>query len=551
MRQVGGVGQIIQLGLARVRQHVIAVIAAVPAEIDARLGNGGLTGRRDVLEGQHRVALGRRFIGPGGNHPIAVRVLQLLVDPVLGLLREARRIQFPGGKQQLKILVAKLVAVDRHVVDGVVGAQALLILKRFRECQLWVPEAGILDRLRVARHGVGSDGIARRERTVRDARQAVRLAGKRDLVLDVGRLFRLLAGRHLEPLDNAGEDDEQNECRAEPDNEGSGQRGESGPRGIREEADRDEDHQHRHDPVGGNAGGHIGVADAKDEAPFAQQQFVQVEPVVDREQRGKGRRQHRKMTDGASWEQQVLESGSRRVEACNDEDHQDHDTQEPAPHEAVEGKGKDVEGHILVPDRILDVERLLIEEGQDGLPLARGDLPEQEAEQKDTEQAEDGRRCGHQALPDADRREPPAGVEYQQDVDRANDPEEDSEDEEGPDLRGEARAEDAAVAKCAEPQIVGVERRERLEEEKQEQRDGDGDDPQHSPTGDADGWEARLGRQPAERRFAVEESARRDAPRHGLVRRALGTIRCYPPLPRSAGADCTSPHAPTVMVHPI
>ena len=307
------------------------------------------------------------------------------------------------------------------------------------------------------------------------------------------------AGVDLEPLDDAGKNDQQDECRAEPDNQGGGQRSESGPGGIREQADGDQDHQHRHDPVGGNAGGHIGVADAKDEAPFAQQQLVQVEPVVDREQCRKGRRQHRKMTDGPSGKQQVLESGSRRVEACDDEDHQDHHTQEPAPQEAVEGKGKDVEGHILVPDRILDVERLLIEEGQDGLPLARGDLPEQEAEQKDTEQAEDGRRCGHQALPDADRRQPPAGVEDQQHVDRADDPEENCEDEEGPDLRAEARAEHAAVAEGAEPQIVGVERREWLQEEKQEQRDGDGDDPQHSPPGDADGWEARLGWQAAER----------------------------------------------------
>ena len=96
MRGVRGLGQIVKLGLARIHQHVIAVIVAVPAEIDAALGNRGLTGRGDVLDGQHRVTLGGRFVGPRGHHAIAVGVLELEVDPVLGLFREAGRIQLPG-----------------------------------------------------------------------------------------------------------------------------------------------------------------------------------------------------------------------------------------------------------------------------------------------------------------------------------------------------------------------------------------------------------------------------------------------------------------------
>jgi len=117
------------------------------------------------------------------------------------------------------------------------------------------------------------------------------LPGERDLVLDVRCLFRLLAGGDLEPLDNPWEDDQQDESRTEPDNQSGGQRGESRPGGIGEQANGDQDHQHRHDPVGGNAGGHIGIADAKDESPLAQEQLVEVEAVVDGQQRGKGRRQ--------------------------------------------------------------------------------------------------------------------------------------------------------------------------------------------------------------------------------------------------------------------
>ena len=213
----------------------------------------------------------------------------------------------------------------------------------------------------------------------------------------------MLAGAYLEALDEARENDQQDERRAQPDHQRGGQRGESSPGGIREQADSDQDHEHGHDPVGGDASGHIGVADAIDEAPLAQQQLVEVEPVVDSQQRGEGRRQDGKMADGPCREQQVLESRSRRIEARDDQDHQDHDSQQPAPDESVEGEGKDVERDILVPDRILDVERFLVEEGQDGLPLPRGDPAEEEAEQEDPQQGEDGRRRAYQPLADADR----------------------------------------------------------------------------------------------------------------------------------------------------
>src|SRR5207245_662221 len=92
-----------------------------------------------------------------------------------------------------------------------------------------------------------------------------------------------------------------------------------------------------------------------------------------------------------------------------------------------------------------------------------------------------------------------------------------------------------------------------------DQQDERGDhDPDDAAPRDPDGGEARLGRQPAERRFAVEEAARRDSPRHlekpsipldRLTRCALGNALCFPPLPRSAGADCTWRLALTVTAH--
>ena len=249
--------------------------------------------------------------------------------------------------------------------------------------------------------------------------------------------------------------------------------------------------------------------------------------------------------------QKVLEPGPRGIDDDRDQHHQDDHTQEPAPDETVEGEGKDVEGHILVPDRILDVERLLVEKGEDRLPLTRRDPAEEQAEQNHDQQGKKRGGRAQQALADADRREAPAGVgvEGDQQICRPDHAEKEGENEERPDLRLKPRPEHAAVAERAEPQIVGVQGRERLQEEEQKQQGRGEDDPEDSPSRDPDGGEAGLGGQAAERRLAtLEESARR-APRHGRTRRASGTVRYYPPLPLSAGADCTSPRVPSVMGH--
>ena len=69
---------VVNLGLLRVRQHVAGGMAA---DVDAGLGDGWHAGRGNVLQRQHRVALGRRLVGSGGDHAVAVRVLEFLVDP--------------------------------------------------------------------------------------------------------------------------------------------------------------------------------------------------------------------------------------------------------------------------------------------------------------------------------------------------------------------------------------------------------------------------------------------------------------------------------------
>src|SRR5438270_1924114 len=220
------------------------------------------------------------------------------------------------------------------------------------------------------------------------------------------------------------------------------------------------------------------------------------------------------MPDGARREHEILEPRTGEIEPTDDQHHQDDDPEQPAPDKAIKGQAEDVERHVAVEDRVLDVEWLLIEEGQDRLPLAGGDVAKQQAKENDDQHREDGGGSRREALSDPDRGEAAAAIESDQHVGGANRPEGDRKNEEGPELRRKADAEHAAVTERAEPEPIGVERGERFEQEEQEQHRGDSQDPSDRPPGDAHGGKARFGRQASKRGLAVEEAARRHSSRH-------------------------------------
>ena len=241
------------------------------AKVDAGLGHRRHAGRRNVLERQDGIALGGGLVGARRDHAVAVGVLQLEGDP--GVCRHLVRVQLTGGEQELQILVTELVAVDRHLVrvELVVSPKALDVLQRVGQRQLGIPEARILNRLRVVRHLIGGQRVLGRKRPVGDRGESERLPREVDFILDVWRLPLELAGRHLESLDDAGKDHDQDESSAQPGDQSSGERRKTCPGGVDQQADGDQHHQHRHDPVGRNAGREVRVADAVDEAALAKQ----------------------------------------------------------------------------------------------------------------------------------------------------------------------------------------------------------------------------------------------------------------------------------------
>ena len=222
------------------------------------------------------------------------------------------------------------------------------------------------------------------------------------------------------------------------------------------------------------------------------------------------------MADGSGWKRQGLQPDARAIQAAHDQDHQDHDREQPPPEESVEGEGEDVIAHVLVPDRVRDPERFLIQVGQGRLPLPRGDPAEEQPEENDDQEGKDRSGRCQLTLPDANRREPPARVEGDQDVRRADDPEQNGKDEKGDHLRFEARPEHVAIPQRVEPEVIGIKGGKGFQEKQQQQDHGCQDDPEDGATGDADLWKVRLRRQPAQRRLpAVEEASRGDSPRHG------------------------------------
>ena len=158
--------RVVQLCLLGVGQHVIGGVAT---KVNPRLRHRRHAGGWNIVKGQYGIALAGRLIGTGRDHAIAVGVLQLEVDPVLR--RHLIWIELPRGEQELEILVAELIPVDRDlvVIELVVGAEALDVFQGRRQGQLGIPEPGVLNRLRIARdHGRGQR-VLRGEGMVRDA----------------------------------------------------------------------------------------------------------------------------------------------------------------------------------------------------------------------------------------------------------------------------------------------------------------------------------------------------------------------------------------------
>ena len=143
--------------------------------------------RREPIHGIHRDA-------------VAVRVDQLVIDPVAAALRQLVHVQFARGKHHLARGAVDLIAIDVDVRKVVVGAN-LLNLPQCILQRVPVPQADVLQRrLIVGRIGC-IDGGLRRKLVLHKSVQAKRLPRHLDVVGNVGPLAHQLIRLHHKVAD--------------------------------------------------------------------------------------------------------------------------------------------------------------------------------------------------------------------------------------------------------------------------------------------------------------------------------------------------------------
>ncbi len=409
MYLASGAGVIIELRLAGVDDDIIA-LPLTEVDLGAANRQPHRAGRRYPTDEVVRLPAGANLIYRTQRRAIAMRVLQRPIDPGLRASGQAIGVQFARGKHHLAIVARDGVAVNIHIGEIVVGLQALALVVGFQQ-RLVIPQADVGDGLRAG----GDVGLTERLDVVRaygDAVQVECLPRGGNVVGNIGRFQRNLAGLDDEVLDDAGVDRTDQNGGDDPEGNCPPQQGEGAKADVEQQQQRADRGDYQQDPIAGQLGVDVGVIRAVEDAVIGKEQLVLVEAIADREgcqiERGQDAEVdahcvwHRDGDDDRLTPAQDAGQGDSGTLAphqpraadvyrgdCNYGDEQQG--AEPATQRIIEGQGEDIEADILVEDWIGVAERTGVEEAQHILPVARraegeedakedGDGPDQRAE---------------------------------------------------------------------------------------------------------------------------------------------------------------------------
>ena len=176
-----------------------AVVAGKLAIIDLRTGDVNIGGRdgRDILDEEHRKAVGRRFVYRPEAQTVAVRETHVLVDPVAA--GQAAGVELPRRERHLPVSSVDPVAVVVHADEVVVGAD-FLELGEGRPQGLVVPQADVAHGGVILADLLEAQVFAGGELALLEAIERVGLAGELDAAGDKGPLLVNFVGRHDEAL---------------------------------------------------------------------------------------------------------------------------------------------------------------------------------------------------------------------------------------------------------------------------------------------------------------------------------------------------------------
>ena len=214
---------VLDLGLFGVDDHVLAVTRRV---VDGGMADHERRRLRRLRDGAgeevRRVARVGDVAG-GGDHAVAVRVLQVRVHP--DLLGEPARVEGAHADEDRRGLAVDRVAVDGERVHLVVALDDLQLLEgRHRDRR--VPQQHVRERLLVLGEDRRREVLVRREAVTRHVSDPHRVAGRGDVVLDVRQLECALGGGDAQHLEDRRVDDPDDEGEEGPQPEGDRRQGE-------------------------------------------------------------------------------------------------------------------------------------------------------------------------------------------------------------------------------------------------------------------------------------------------------------------------------------
>ena len=350
------------------------------AEVDRRLGHRQIDRRhrRDVADEERRQALARDLVDGTERQPVAVGEGQVLVDPVAAGQRVG--VQLARRQHDLAVLAVDPVAV---VVDGdevVVGADLLDLAEGVLQ-RLVIPERHVAQRHRVGVEVAAGQRRVAGQLALLHPLEREGVAGRGDVVGDVGRFARLLVRRHDEALQGGGIDgaaDRHEEAQAE----GRHERPQPHLRHlIRGQADAD--HGRRHQRVGGgHASVDVDVGGAGDQARRHRQHLGNRQPRAgsDRHQpagrqRGQVRRRRRTQLQ-AALHAHAQEPGAE-VDQADADGRQSEQQPDQRMEAAPERQPEQIEADVVAEHRIGLAERHRVPEHEPRLPPRRSDRGDQ------------------------------------------------------------------------------------------------------------------------------------------------------------------------------
>ncbi len=463
-------GRIVELVLPGLDEDVVV---GQFAEVDARAGEVDRHRRlrRDVLDPHLREALAGDGVDGAHAQAVPVGVGEVEVDPRAALRGQELGIEFPRRHVDLAVAAVHLVAVDRHAREPVVRPQALqLLIGRPQDAP--VPEADVVEGARLALEVLQGEVAGGGELADLDLVQAVGVLRRADVVAEVLLLQVEFVRDDVEPLHahrcEAHEDDVQARDQQESRDGHLGPHAQAAPQ--REHGRQDADGHHH--VVGQQADLVVDVADAEDDAPGRVRQGEAVEPVTERQPREEDCPEKGKVDRGRPRDpgEGHSDAAAEEVGRAGPQQAQRRQGQDEVLQRLQHRQREDVEPRVVAEDRVGPVEvggvqELLEQEPPVGVVMGE---PERQEENR--------RRRHHPQQPlnrqrrDLDRqaahREPPAGRQFPRRirVDREPQGRHQEHDCADHDARHQFRHEHVLVAHRAEPQVVGIERRDLAED---------------------------------------------------------------------------------------